>query len=137
MAKMLTIKCLAVGELPLGRRGDVARIERNLFAENGDTFEALRFCKNRNGRHNRVHLVISEEAFVDLFADAIEKGVFSASTRARLRQILTPSRAVPPSDAAEEDADADDNPFLKVIGIGEDGHLTEGIDECLYGDPEE
>ena len=130
MSKMLTIKCLAVGELPLGRRGDVARIERNLFAENGDTFEAIRFCKNRNGRHNRVHLVIPENRFVDLFANAVKQGVFSPAALGQLLEIVQESQPAPTGAAADSDAD----PFLSVIGIGEDGHLTEGIDEELYGD---
>ena len=117
MGKMTTVKQIAVGRF---RWTDVdeARIERNLFAQNTDTFEALRFCKNRNGRHNRVHLVIREDEFVELFRDAVSNGVFHQKTLEQLRAVLEQRR----------------DPFLDVIGIGEDGKLAEGIDEELYGE---
>lgn len=130
MAKMSKIKELAFGSLDLNRRGDVARIEKNLFAENGDTFVALRFCKNRNGRHNRVHLVIPEQAFTQLFEDAAEKGVFAEETLNRLLHFLERRQR----RHIESANDSDQDPFLKVIGIFKDGHLTQGIDEELYGD---
>jgi hypothetical protein len=130
VAKMTTIKYLAVGEVDLESSGDTARIERNLFAENGDTFQALRFCKRRSGRHNRVHLVLREGAFADLFEDAVEKNVFGEETLNRMLKILARRQQKRSSTAVDPDAD----PFLRVIGIGEDGHLTEGIDEELYGD---
>src|ERR1700677_1846387 len=80
--------------------------------------EGLRFCKNRDGRHNRVHLVISEDEFIDLFRDAVEKGVFRAKTLDRLRSILTKQR----------------DPFLDVIGIMEGDNIADSIDEDLYGE---
>ena len=116
MPKMITLEQRAVGSYHWDGR-DEARIERNLFALNGDTWEGLRFCKNRNGRHNRVHLVIGEQEFVDLFRDAVEKGVFHQPTLERLRAIL--------SDTPD--------PLREVIGIARDGHLTEAIDDELYG----
>ncbi len=116
MPKMITIEQRAVGSCKLDEH-DEARIERNLFALDGDTWEGLRFCKNRDGRHNRVHLVISEDEFIDLFRDALEKGVFRAKTLDRLRAILTNQR----------------DPLLDVIGITQDGTLADSIDDDLYG----
>ena len=131
MSKMKTLKHIRVGELDLRNGGDVARIERNLFArENGDTFEALRFCKQRNGRHNRVHLVIGEEEFVRLFANAVEQGVFESQSLRKLTQIL---RSRPRRKKMTDGGSRFRDPFLKVIGIFRDGHLAEGIDEELYG----
>jgi hypothetical protein len=118
MAKMFTVEQRAVGSFHWDKEEE-ARIERNLFALEGDTWEALRFCKNRNGRHNRVHLVIGESEFVELFRDAVEKGVFHQQTLERLRAILAP-----PQD-----------PLLDVIGSVSDGKLTTGIDDELYGGP--
>ena len=115
MSKMNTLKHMAVGVLPWPK-GEEARIERNLFEVDGETFEALRFCKNRNGRHNRVHLVVREPEFVSLFQEAVKNGVFGQETLDRLRAVL----------AGESD------PFLAVIGIGTDGTLAENIDEELY-----
>jgi hypothetical protein len=130
MAKMNTIKHLAVGRTRLAGP-DEARIERNLFAENGDTFEALRFCKNRNGRHNRVHLVIKEQDFVRLFGDAIENRVFHEKTLAGLRAILAKGRKTSRGRGEKKEQD----PFLKVIGICPgDGKLAESINEFLYGE---
>jgi hypothetical protein len=117
MPKMITIEQRAAGSYHWDDR-DEARIERNLFALGGETWEGLRFCKNRNGRHNRVHLVIGEQEFVDLFRDAVEKGVFHQPTLERLRDIL--------SDTPD--------PLLEVIGIAQDSHLTSGIDDELYGE---
>jgi hypothetical protein len=116
MAKMITLEQRAFGSYHWDDR-DEARIERNLFALGGSTWEGLRFCKNRNGRHNRVHLVIGEQEFVDLFRDAVEKGVFHQPTLERLRAILS----------------NDSDPLLDVIGIADDGHLTDAIDDELYG----
>ena len=117
MAKMITLEQRAVGSYSWDDR-DEARIERNLFALNGDTWEALRFCKNRDGRHNRVHLVIGEAEFVDLFRDAVAKGVFHAETLDQLRAILTGNH----------------DPLLDVIGLAADGQLTKAIDSELYGE---
>jgi hypothetical protein len=117
MPKMITLEHRAVGSYRWDAK-DEARIERNLFALNGDTWEGLRFCKNRNGRHNRVHLVIGEAEFVHLFRDAVEKGVFHQRTLEQLRAILVGGR----------------DPLLEVIGIAQDGHLTDAIDDELYGD---
>jgi|SRR5271170_6662495 len=117
MSKMNTVEHRAVGSFRWDEH-DEARIERNLFAHNGDTWEALRFCKNRDGRHNRVHLVIGESEFVELFRDAVEKGVFHQQTLERLSAIL----------AGRQD------PLLAVIGSVADGQLTAAIDDELYGD---
>jgi len=117
MPKMITLEQRAVGSYRWDAQ-DEARIERNLFALNGDTWEGLRFCKNRNGRHNRVHLVIGEAEFVDLFRDAVAKGVFHAQTLDQLRAILSGVQ----------------DPLLQVIGIAQDGRLTEAIDNELYGE---
>ena len=134
MSKMSTIKHLAVGQVDLGKEeGDVGRIERNLFELNGETFEALRFCKNRKGRHNRVHLVLLESTFADLFEDAVQKQVFGPDTLDRLLAVLQHWQ----EQRTGAGQDAGENPFLKVIGIGSDGHLTEGIDEYLYGSRED
>ncbi len=117
MGKMVTLEHKAVGVYDWDEEGQ-ARIERNVFAEDGETFEALRFCKQRNGRHNRVHLVIQEKHFVRLFEDAVRNDVFHQETLDQLRAILEQRR----------------DPFLDVIGIGEDGKLAEGIEEELYGE---
>jgi hypothetical protein len=117
MPKMITLEHRAVGRYRWDAN-DEARIERNLFALNGNTWEGLRFCKNRNGRHNRVHLVIGEAEFVDLFRDAVAEGVFHQQTLEQLRSILLGGR----------------DPLLDVIGVAEDGHLTESIDSELYGE---
>ena len=117
MSKMTTLEQRAVGSFHWNPQEE-ARIERNLFAYDGGTQEALRFCKNRNGRHNRVHLVIGEPEFVDLFRDAVEKGVFHPRTLVRLRAILSEQR----------------DPLLDVIGSVNDGQLTSGTDDELYGD---
>jgi len=117
MSKMNTIEQRAVGSCQLDERNQ-GRIERNLFQVNGTTWEALRFCKNKDGEHNRVHLVIDEEKFVELFRDAVKNGVFRPGTLGELRVIL------------EELPD----PFLSVIGSISDGTLSQNIDEDLYGD---
>lgn len=117
MPKMITLEQRAVGSYNWDEH-DEARIERNLFALNGDTWEGLRFCKNRDGRHNRVHLVIGEAEFVDLFRDAVAKGVFHPETIEQFRDIL----------GVKQD------PLLEVIGMAQDGRLTKEIDGELYGD---
>jgi hypothetical protein len=117
MAKMNTIESRAVGTCPLDERNE-GRIERNLFAVNGGTWEALRFCKNKDGRHNRVHLVIDEDKFVELFRDAVKNGVFRPQTVGKLMATLA---EIP-------------DPFLSVIGSISDGTLSQNIDEELYGD---
>ena len=117
MAKMNTIESRAVGACQLDEHNE-GRIERNLFAVNGGTWEALRFCKNKDGQHNRVHLVIDEEKFVELFRDAVKNGVFSPRTLGQLMAILG---EIP-------------DPFLSVIGSISDGKLSENIDEELYGE---
>ena len=116
MAKKSTIEQRAVGVCPLDDHNE-ARIERNLFAGNGESWEALRFCKNKDGQHNRVHLVLGEDKFVELFKNAVKNGVFHQHTLDRLKMIL-------------EQRD----PFLDVIGIGADGTLSQDIDEELYGE---
>jgi hypothetical protein len=115
MAKMSTVENRAVGTCQLDDHNE-GRIERNLFAVNGGTWEALRFCKNKDGQHNRVHLVIDESKFVQLFEDAVKNGVFHPWTIERLKMILELR-----------------DPFLEVIGIASDGTLSQGIDEELYG----
>ena len=115
MAKMNTIENRAVGTCQLDDHNE-GRIERNLFAVSGGTWEALRFCKNKDGRHNRVHLVLDEDKFVELFEDAVKNGVFHQQTVDRLKMILERR-----------------DPFLDVIGIGCDGTLSQNIDEELYG----
>ncbi len=115
--KMITVQHKAAGKFNWDDT-EQARIERNVFALDGKTWEGLRFCKNRNGRHNRVHLVIEEENFVELFRDAVKNGVFSPATLQGLRIALGMER----------------DPFLEVIGIGADGNLTRDIDNDLYGD---
>ncbi|MGC2734478.1 MAG: hypothetical protein WA212_11340 [Candidatus Acidiferrales bacterium] len=119
MAKMVTIEQRAVGVFNWGQ-DEQARIERNVFAQDGEIREALRFCKNRNGRHNRVHLVIEERDFVDLFRSAVQNGVFQEETLQKLRGIVDQRR----------------DPLLEVIGscTGSDGKLAENIDDELYGE---
>jgi hypothetical protein len=117
MSKMVTVEHRAVGTFEWNDR-DQARIERNLVALDGKSWEALRFCKSRNGRHNRVHLVITEEDFVQLFADAVKNGVFSDEAIRRMGATLSNRR----------------DPFLDVIGSLTEGDLSGDIDEALYGD---
>jgi len=114
--KMATIEYRAVGSFRWNAH-DEARIERNLFAYDGQTWEGLRFCKNRDGRHNRVHLVIGEDEFVQLFQSAVENGVFRQKTLDRLRGILSGER----------------DPMLDVIGIADHGGLATDIDSEIYG----
>jgi hypothetical protein len=115
--KMVTVEQRAFGKFDWND-SEQARIERNVFALNGKTQEALRFCKNRKGRHNRVHLVIEEDNFVELFRDAVKNGVFSPRTLQALKVALGEQH----------------DPFLDVIGIGADGNLASGIDDELYGE---
>lgn len=115
MPKMNTIEQRAVGACKLDEHNE-GRIERNLFQVNGTTWEALRFCKNKDGQHNRVHLVLGEDKFVELFADAVKNGVFSPETLGKLMVILG---VIP-------------DPFLSVIGSISDGTLSQNIDEELY-----
>ena len=117
MAKMNTIEQRAVGSCQLDEHNQ-GRIERNLFQVNGTTWEGLRFCKNKDGQHNRVHLVLDEDKFVELFADAVKNGVFTPPALGKLMAILA---EVP-------------DPFLSVIGSISDGTLSQNIDEELYGD---
>lgn len=116
MSKMNTIEQRAVGVCRLNDH-DEGRIERNLFSANGESWEALRFCKNKDGQHNRVHLVLDEDKFVQLFEASVKNGVFHEETLDRLRMILDRR-----------------DPFLEVIGIGADGTLSQDIDEELYGE---
>jgi hypothetical protein len=127
MAKMNTIKHLAAGQLNLENGGDVARIERNLFSnEKGDTFEAIRFCKTRNGRHNRVHLVIGEDDFAELFRDAVRQGVFHESTLEMLFQAL--------EEWHREEAPRRSE-LPNIVGLFRKGSLSnQQIDELLYGE---
>jgi hypothetical protein len=117
MPKMNTIEQRAVGSCQLDEHNQ-GRIERNLFQVNGTTWEALRFCKNKDGQHNRVHLVIDEDKFVELFRDAVKNGVFRPHTLGKLIVILG---EIP-------------DPFLSVIGSISDGTLSQNIDEELYGE---
>jgi len=123
--KMTTIEQRAAG-IYRWNTMDEARIERNLVAYDGETFESIRFCKNREGRHLRVHLVVREDEFVELFRDAAEKGVFATETLLQLAKI---SEKV----AGTTHFSADTDPILSVAGLGEDGTLTRDIDEELYG----
>lgn len=117
MPKMNTIEQRAVGSCQLDEHNQ-GRIERNLFNADGKTWEALRFCKNKDGAHNRVHLVLDEEKFVELFRDAVRNGVFSPRILGKLMVILG---EIP-------------DPFLSVIGSISDGTLSQNIDEELYGE---
>jgi hypothetical protein len=122
--KMITLSQLAVGTYRWNQREE-ARLERNVFAFEGRTFEALRFCKYKNGRHTRVHLVISRDEFLELFQSAAENGVFEADDLERIGAICRAER---------ERRASDSNPLLDVIGIGGDGTLSQNIDEQLYGE---
>ncbi len=117
MAKMVTVEHRAVGTFEWNAQ-EQARIERNLVALNGKSWEALRFCKNRNGRHNRVHLVIAEEDFVHLFDDAVKNGVFSDTAIQKMSATLH----------------GRPDPFRDVIGIAGDVEPPSDIDAELYGD---
>ena len=96
---------------------DEGRIESNHFGADGETWEALRFCYKKNGEHSRAQLVLDEEKFVELFEDSVKYGVFNEQTIDRLKMILERR-----------------DPFLEVIGIGDDGTLSQNIDEELYGE---
>ncbi len=126
MAKMNTIKHLAVGEANLENAGDVARIERNLFAnDKGETFEAIRFCKTRNGRHNRVHLVIMEEDFAALFRDAVKQGVFHGDTLEAIFRALEEFRHGKGMEPVAPN----------IVGLFKKGSFSnEQIDDLLYGE---
>src|SRR5580704_5736625 len=115
--KMVTVEQRAAGTFDWNGT-EQARIERNLCVLNGRSWEALRFCKNRNGRHNRVHLVITEDDFVPLFADAVKNGVFSAAAIRQMSAILS-NRP---------------DPFLDLIGSITGGDLSGDIDAAIYGD---
>ena len=117
MGKMVTVEHRAVGTFEWNPH-DQARIERNLVALDGKSWEALRFCKSRNGRHNRVHLVIAEDDFVQLFDNAVKNGVFSEAATQKMRAALGGRR----------------DPFLDVIGTVTEGDLSGDIDASLYGD---
>jgi|SRR5579862_7639278 len=116
MAKMVTVERRALGTFEWSPR-EQARIERNLVALDGKSWETLRFCKNRNGRHTRVHLVITEHDFVQLFADAVKNGVFSKSAIRQMGAALSNRR----------------DPFLDVIGIAGDLEPPSDIQAELYG----
>jgi hypothetical protein len=117
--KMVTLKHLAVGASDWEGSEDQARIERNLFLrDGGEPWEALRFGENRNGRHNRVHLVIKEGDFVDWFRSAVENGVFGETMLCDLRGVLGDKR----------------DSFHDVTRAASDGKLTANIDSQLYGD---
>jgi hypothetical protein len=122
--KMTTVEQRAVG-VHRWNSADEARIERNLVAYKGETFESIRFCKNRSGRHLRVHLVVREDEFVELFRDAARNGVFAPETLRLLAEISEHAAGTSPYGSAD--------PVLAVAGIGEDGTLTQNIDEELYG----
>lgn len=119
MSKMITLEQRAVGTFNWSDV-DQARIERNVFSLDGETWEGLRFCKYRNGRHNRVHLVIAESDFIELFRDAVRNGVFHQETLDQFRAILEGRR----------------DPVLDVIGSIQDGSLSHAIDAGLYGEDE-
>lgn len=122
--KMITLEQRAVGRYQWNEH-DEARIERNLFALEGETWEALRFCKNRDGRHNRVHLVIGEDEFAELFRDAVRQGVFSSETLRSLHSALNEELGTGESARVTD-------PLRRVIGIGADGKLTQQADGELY-----
>lgn len=67
---------------------------------------------------DKMFTLVEEAEFVDLFRDAVAKGLFHAQTLEELRAILSGER----------------DPLLQVIGIAKDGHLTESIDDQLYGE---
>jgi len=117
MPKMVTVERRAVGSFNW-EPDEQARIERNVFVRDGEIWEALRFCKNKNGRHNRVHLVITERDFVELFRSAVQNGVFHQDTIEQMRNVLG----------------ARGDPFQDVIGLGADGTLATNIDSELYGE---
>jgi hypothetical protein len=77
--KMTTLRHLSVATFDWPDTKDQARIERNQFLYGDEIIEALRFCKHNDGRHVRVHLVITEEHWLGLFMSAVENGVFSPS----------------------------------------------------------
>ena len=114
--KMNTLEQRTVGVCRLNDH-DEGRIERNLFGAGGETWEALRFCYKKDGKHSRAHLVLDEDKFVELFEDAVKNGVFHQQTIDRLKMILERR-----------------DPFLDVIGIVSDGTLSQNIDEELYGE---
>ena len=67
------------------------------------------FARTKDGQHNRVHLVIDEEKFVELFRNAVKNGVFGPRTLGELMVILG---EIP-------------DPFLSVIGSISDGTLSQ------------
>jgi len=84
---MITVNNVAIGTFNWNE-SEQARIEKNRFLYEGEIFEGLRFCKFRNGRHTRIHLVIREEDWVKLFQDSVKKGVFSKKTISAMKKCL-------------------------------------------------
>ena len=116
-AKTQEIVCRSCGKNSPMNDHDEGQTERNLFGADGETWEALRFCYEKNGEHSGAHFVLDEEKFVELFEDFVKNGVFHQQTIDRLMMILERR-----------------DPFLEVIGIGADGTLSQNIDEELYGE---
>ncbi len=78
-------KELSTGSVALGP-SDEGRMER-LFVK-GTGIEEIRFSWWKDGRMARRPLDLPEEALINLFQDAIGKGVFTANFRAKLQAIL-------------------------------------------------
>jgi len=115
--KTKEIVCRSCGKNSPMNDHDEGQVESNLFGREGETWGVLRFCYKKNGEHSRVHLVLDEEKFVELFEDSLKYGAFDQQTIDRLKMILERR-----------------DPFLEVIGIGADGTLSQNIDEELYGE---
>jgi len=89
---MVTVETLAAGVYNWNKE-DQARLERNKILYQGELFQALRFCRFRNGRHTRVHLVITEEDWIRLFENAVQNGVFSSESRNAMMACLQENRS--------------------------------------------
>jgi hypothetical protein len=105
MPKRNTIQQRAVGVRHLNEHNE-GRLERNPFHVECTTWEALRFCKNKDGPHSFLLLVLDEDKFVEPFEDAVNNSAFPLQSIDRLKMVLGRR-----------------DPFLDGIGIVSDGAL--------------
>jgi hypothetical protein len=87
---MRTIEVITYGEHEWDGPENAARIERArvLYSDHDRVSERLKFCYLKNGRHARTHLTISQDEFVELFRDAVQKNVFEPAVVKQIARIL-------------------------------------------------
>jgi hypothetical protein len=91
---MRTIEVVTYGEHEWDGPENAARIERArvLYSDHDHVSDRLKFCYLKNGRHARTHLTISQNEFVDLFRDAVQKNVFEPDAIREMARILESRR---------------------------------------------